>query len=329
MKILIRYPNHSQWPGEGMNYHSFFLAMSKVHGAEVIMAGPGYKQYVGEETLTESIERLYGNDTPDLVIDADNNFEARFPKDREYKVGVFVSDLHAKHDYKISTPEGFRDLIANSDYDLIFNRYLKIYGTKLEPNTLVQTGKRHLFVPWSFSGKIFHPINKRIDVTFLGATYDCYPIRADILANLKREFPKYRTVAKLRPPYRTSIRKLLAAPGDKYHVGIRNGTILGKTKIFIFDCSVYRYPIQKFFEGMGSGCLVMSNAPSSARALGIVNGDTFVEINNINWRSKLRYYLTHEDEAAKIARKGLGVATNYHNHHRRANTFIEMMRKHV
>lgn len=324
MKFLILYPNHGDWPGEGMNYHSFYQALSKI--ADVKMAGEGYSLHRPNETIDQTVKRLYGDDLPDWVIERDDRFHIPKPQGRDYKVGVFISDLHGKHEYKIKDPESFVELINHANYQGVFYRYNLIEGTKYRSDIHKHIRAPTYWVPWSVDTETFYKRpGTTIDVSFVGATYrDVYPMREDILENLKDVAIGYTVISELRPPYRVPISELIK---KKYFVGERYAQLLGQSRIFIFDCSKYRYPLQKFFEAMASGCLVMSNKPTEAHSLGFVDGKTYVEIKPENWRKRLRHYLENKDEAQAIAKAGMNITRKFHSHETRAKQFIEILSK--
>jgi len=324
MKFLILYPNHSDWPGEGMNYHSFYQALSKV--ADVKMAGEGYPDYRPNETIDQIVKRLYKDDSPDWVIERDDRFHIPKPKNRDYKIGVFISDLHGKHEYSIKDPERFAKLIDHANYDAVFYRYNYIEGTPFESNIHHMIRAKTYWIPWSVDTKTFYKrLKTNIDITFIGAVYKhVYPMRKDILENLRKIAEGHTVVSRHRPPYRTSIKELIKRG---YYVGEKYADLLGRSKIFIFDCSIYRYPIQKFFEGMASGCLVMSNSPTTSSNLGFVDKRTYIEITPENWRKRLRYYLENQDEAQVIAKAGMNITRKFHSHEIRAKQLVKILSK--
>jgi spore maturation protein CgeB len=110
-------------------------------------------------------------------------------------------------------------------------------------------------------------------------------------------------------------------------VGKRYSEVLSGTKIFIFGSSVFKYPLSKYFEAMGSGSLVMADKPQSAEALHLKPEWNFVEINKENWKEKLDYYLTNDEEREKIAYRGYKTVMKHHTTSVRANQLISYLKE--
>jgi len=58
----------------------------------------------------------------DWVIDRDNALHEKKLENRGYRIGHFISDIHAKHYYKIKNPVKYVEAINDVGYDAVFMR---------------------------------------------------------------------------------------------------------------------------------------------------------------------------------------------------------------
>lgn len=298
--------------------HGFEQAVNQI--THSVFAGEEWPLHIPNERLEDTVERLMPD--VDWVIDKDLNLHVKKPVD--LNVAHFISDLHGKHHYGVTTPGGHIDLLNRVGYRTIFLRYPEIHGTSSPSNVYKYALKPNgYWVPWSFDPKRFHPHRtSRYEATFIGSTNNSvYPLRAQIRAELEKLGETHKVFLAESPRGRTFERRIA-----DHLAGNRYAEVLGQSNMFIFDCSKYRYPLQKFFEGLGSGCLVMATKPGGAEALGLIDGKTYVEINPVNWRDKLHYYLENLGAARKIANSGHKMALKYHTHDVRAKQFVRYLK---
>ena len=323
MKILFLRGNGGDFVGAPRTYHGFEQAVGKIAGCR--WAGRGWPLHRPNESMDMTVKRVMPD--ADWVIDKDNGFKV--PKNRGYRVGYMASDLHGKASFKVGTPRGFVKLINSSPYDAVFLKYCEVHGVNCAPDIFLTDLKaKTLFLPWSVDPKEYYPREKTIDVAFLGTHGRRYPIRKSLWKGLPTFCGKHQLELLMRsnPPGKTFKRYIPRLLDEGYFVGDRYRKALGGARIFVFGCSQFRYPLQKFFEVMASGALVMSNAPASADKLHFKDGLNFVNISKDNWREKLLYYTTHREEAEEIAMRGRETVLKYHTHDVRANEFLEMLK---
>ncbi len=103
--------------------------------------------------------------------------------------------------------------------------------------------------------------------------------------------------------------------------------LLARCKMWPFGCSIWKYALPKFFEGMASKTLVLSDTPASAERLHFIPDKTFVEINLDNFKEKIDYYLENEDERKKIIREGYETVLKYHTTKIRARELVDYVEK--
>lgn len=336
MKILILHPRGDDILAEPSNYQEFFNELAGC--ADVKFAGKGFPLYRENETIDQTVKRMYGDKPPDWVIDRDFNLHNKKPTPRNYKIGLFVSDLHAKWHYGVNIPIEHIRMINEAGYDAVFLRSLYIRDFNV-PNDiyLKELNCKTIFVPWSVNVDLYSQARERNpnrfqdrmnDIAFLGAVSNFYPLRKIMWGELDK-FAKENnySLIKRKPPKGNIYDLKMSRLMNEHYVGWRYVELLVNTKIFPFDCSIYGYPIKKFFEGMAAGCLVMSVKPLTAEELGFEDGKTYVEINDNNWKDKIKYYLENIDEAAKIASRGSLLVERFHNHRSRAYYFVKTLER--
>lgn len=302
--------------------HEFEQEVAK--HAECKFAGEGWPLYRAGESMDVTVERVMPD--ADWVIDKDNDLHNKKPKNRRYRVGVFSSDLHGKHFYETGSPIKYAEMVNDAGYDAVFMRYPMLYGTKYSPKAFLENlGPEAHWVPWSVNPDKFKPRRPfKHDVSFIGWISDVYPLRKRIWEDLYYVARGYR-VLRRRAPTGTTFERTYESLKDKFLVGDAYAEAVGSTRILLFGCSRYLYPIQKFFEGTASGCLVMSNAPSMCKQLGFVSRDTFIEVHEGNWEDGLMYFLENPLQAKIIANRGRKLTLENHTHEVRAQQWLEVL----
>ena len=275
--------------------------------------------------MEETVERVMPD--ADWVMDKDNHLHIRKPKGRRYKVGVFTSDLHGKHHYKVTSPVVYADMVNKASYDAVFMRYPYLYGAGYDRKVFynrLQMSK--YFLPWSVDTERFKPLEKTYDVGFIGAIGDCYPIRQQVWDNLYYVARGYKVYRNMAPKGKTFERQWSKLK-DTHLVGDDYAKRLGETRIMIFDCSYYLYPIQKLTQTTSAGCLMMCNQPSMGKKLGFIPWKTYVEIDEHTWEDTLLYFLENPKEGGLVAKQGMEMTRERHSHEVRAAQFISLLEK--
>ena len=321
IKILFLTHLGSGYVGAPNTRHGFEQEVAKL--CECKFAGEGWSDYVKGESMDETVKRVMPD--ADWVIDRDNNLHEKKPENRRYKVGHFMSDLHGKHHYGITSPVEYAELINKAEYDAVFMRYPLLYGARYQPKVVHDWIKceKH-WVPWSVDDKWYHPKPKKIDVAFIGTTGPCYPLRNMIWENLYYVARGHKVLREQAPRGKT-YERVVKTLKDTHLVGERYRDALAETRILLFGCSIYRYVLQKFFVAPASQCMVMSNEPAMAKRLGFVDGKTYVEVDEGNWEELLLHYLENPDAVRQIARNGMKNVLMNHNHRVRAEQWLEMI----
>lgn len=312
--------------GEPYTQYEFEQTMGKY--ANCKYAGAGFPDYIAGESMDKTVKRVMPN--VDWVIDDDKSYHIKKPENRKYKVGVFINDLHGKGLYDIRSPVEWGNMILKAEYDGVFMRTPLLYGSSYRPEVITDIlGDKAHWVPNSVNTEKFYPRKeKKYDVAFIGAIYGCYPLRQRIYNDIFYVARGHKILRGGLAP-RGVIKENADKSGDRCFVGDAYAEALGSTRILIFDCSIYRYPVLKFFEGGASGCLVMSDAPAMAERLGFIPRVTYTEIAAHNWEDGLKFFLENPSEVKKIAGPGMKMVRKYHSHEARGKQFVSMLEDNI
>jgi len=332
MRILFLTPRDTDKPGGRVKRHELENEIAK--HIECIWAGKGWSRYEDEKTIGETVNRIYGAYPPDWVICT--NDQQKLDPQRKYKVCKILSDLHGLYKYSIRHPLGYRDplsyidILNNAGYDLYLTRYKHLLNAGVPKDIFYKKldGKVE-WLPWSIDENYYRPQKKTIDVTFIGTVSKVYPLRKQIWEKLpglceKQGFTYFRSRRPSRIKFIRSLKEKIF--NQEFIHGKKYAEILGRTRIFIFGPSIYKYPIQKYFEGMASKCLVMADEPAGGQELGFIDNETYVRINKLNWEERLVSYLTNnESETKRISEKGYKLVKDKHTHSTRAGELIKIL----
>lgn len=319
LNILFIGKDNSMAVGAPGNQYEFKQAIGKHANCKYV--GEGHPDYIPNESVDKTVKRVMPD--ADWVIDDNIEYYIKHKKNKGCNAGLFISDLHACHIRGIKNPVEWANFLNKANYDGIFMRYPLIYGTGYRPEVFYEVlGERSRWVPWSVNIDKFYPRDeKKYDVSFLGAVEECYPLRKKMFEGLYFAARGHKVLCK-KPPVNMEGRKDFNKDeivGDIY------ADTLGSTRISIFDCSIYRYPLLKFFEGGASGCLLMSDAPAMGVRLGFRNHITYTEVNELNWEEGLQFFLENPKEVKKIANPCMKMVRKYHTHDTRARQFCKIL----
>jgi len=260
-----------------------------------------------------------------VFVDRDNGWKT--PAHRNYRVGAFLSDLHGKHNMGIGTPEGFLSLVNEAGFDAVFVKYGELHGfERICPEKFLEDlGCPAYFLPWSVDVSKHRWEEKNIDAVVSGSRHlHIYPLRHSMWSNIIPTCKGYRVVRASTPGGGTYGR-LVSELRATHYVGERYTDLLNHSKVLLFDSSIYRYPVQKYFEGAASGCLLLCDEPSTARELGFVDGETYIRVGLHNWKETLLHCLENYDDMRHIAEAGMRNMVKNHSHEKRAGEFLGML----
>ena len=227
-------------------------------------------------------------------------------KDLTIPHGILMHDLH----YKLSK-RNF--LIHQEKPALIFCHYRDAFKKWLPDHI-----NRLVWFPHHVPAEIFRPyqVPKTIPMLLIGATYPhIYPFRHVISQQLSRD-PRF--VQYSHPGYGV-VKKGLT--GELYAKEI------SKAKIFLTCDSIHHFPLLKYFEVLACGTLLAAPASLELTDLGFIDGETFVAINEVNFKEKINEYLNNESLRDPIVQNGIELIHQRHTTAIRAQEMVQTIQQ--
>ena len=221
-------------------------------------------------------------------------------------LGMIIIDLHTCVNEQ-------KKFINENNIKYIFSCYRDAFKT-FYPEYI----DRMFWIPHLVNIDVFkdYKLKKDIDYLLMGATYEhLYPLRVKIIKIMKSE-PGF--LYHPHPGYKFS-----AETND--YVGEKYAREINRAKIFITEDSIYHYPLSKYYEVLACNTLLLATASKELEDLGFIPGENFVAINEDNFVSEARYYLSHEKEREEIARKGYEMVKQRHSAQKRALEFVNIL----
>ena len=317
----------------------YYLEQAVEKNVNCQWAGIGWRQHKKNESIDESVRRVMPD--ADWVIYFDFGAQYRhvpiriLPENRrDYKVATYVVDLHRN-------PSRYVRRLNSLRLDAVLMTAIRL-GKQMVNGRLRSISPDYyidnLEIPFfhmapCINPEIYKPTSdrKRFDVAFLGATFQVhYPFRYLIREELPLLARKERWNVLIRDtlPGMALDKKISFLSKKGYIVGSKYAEALAHSKAFLFGTSVYRYPLMKFYEGMGCGTCVMADVPLSAEELHLIPSWNFVAVDEGNWKEKLKYYIKHDEEREKIALMGHKTVMRHHTAEVRAKQLVRFLEMH-
>lgn len=300
-------------------------------GGKFFLYGPGYDYPTGD--VSAYVDRLTAaGDRPDVILCylSERRFFEPLPEEfcsrfslsgakREFPRGlekvsgipkvIWINDF-----WHMSPPEWEWTLLRHG-----FTHALATYA----PPFLRESDFRATF-PESVREKVsFHPVSRGIspeiftdygedrdlDVTLLGARNEFYPLREYFHQSLAHQ-SWFRYFNADHPGYGYDQQATLC--GQAY------ARVLSRSRIFVSCTGRYLLPFIKIYEVLACGALLMCDRPCGADAIGLVDGETYVQVDQANFMERLHHYLNHEQQRARIAAAGRELFLDRHTTERNA-----------
>jgi hypothetical protein len=222
--------------------------------------------------------------------------------------GIYVEDLHSLKDFQKS--------VDKNNIKYIFNCYRDMFI-----KTYPQLVNKMRWLPHHVDLNVFRDFDlpKDIPMLMMGAVKNTYyPLRYKILQTLKGN-PDF--VYHPHPGYRDTDEKEGKFVREKYAMEIN------RAKIFFTCDSIYKYPVNKYFEVLACKTLLLASDSPELYDLGFRSGDNFVAINKHDFLEKAEYYLRNDDERKRIANNGYMLVRKRHSTATRAKELTTMIIK--
>jgi glycosyltransferase involved in cell wall biosynthesis len=257
----------------------------------------------------------------------------------------FININKLSNTYKIihkvdNQTKNINDYILKQNFNLCVN--VVSYN-----NLTIKTPKNvnHKLLMHSIDPDLFQDYNQNrdIDVLLAGAIGPHYPLRLDMILQLSlpSNLNIHSVILPGRSPhkdYRTKYSKQIEIINKNSNVKFKDArkiitrdkysNFLNRAKITAFCSSVYKIPISKYLEASACGSLVLADCPKNAKEYGLINGETFVEVNSSNFIEKVRYYLKNNKERQRITNNAKKLIMKKHTHDIRVNNLLKFIENH-
>ncbi|MGG0284328.1 glycosyltransferase [Peribacillus butanolivorans] len=247
--------------------------------------------------------------------------------------------IHGYGEYDFPYVTGLKDLripFGVGLYDLHYNYQNRKQDLLREEVKYVFTCYRDKFLEWfpdfsqnmrwfphHVSTDIYkdYGLKKDIDLLMMGSISPqyVYPLRENILIRFKNR-PEF--VFHGHPGYRN-----VWEEEKKVFVGKKYAMEINRAKIFLTCDSIYKYPVNKYFEITACNTLLLAPLSDELFDLGFIPGVNFVSIDENNFEEKAYYYLQNEEERKVISLNGMRMAHEKHSTKKRVQDFIKLIKE--
>ncbi|MDP2922777.1 MAG: glycosyltransferase [Candidatus Omnitrophota bacterium] len=335
------------------NYRKYFFetilheqeAVAKII-PDTVFYGPGF--IYNNNRVTDIIKEVYVNTRPDAIvcyISDDLLLHKPLPKKiiERYNVPkrlqTFPLDLDKVHVPKIlivtdswnCTHTEWRRIILKNDFSAIFGLCPPFCSAEFFNKYFDSDIQKYLCIQPLLSAidpNVFkdYGLPKQYDVMLFGRLAEfMYPLRVHFDRILRTQ-TDIRYYSRGNPAY-------LFYENDEteYDIPIRGAyaKAMNRSHIFLTCCTKYKIPVMKLFEALACKTLLMCDKPYGAEGLGLIDQETFVEVEENNFLEKIRYYLKRPDEMKRISENGYRLVHQRHTVEKRALEFKELLEKFI
>lgn len=223
--------------------------------------------------------------------------------------GIIIYDLH----YAINERKAF---IWENDVPYIFSIYRdKFYEWYPEFK------ERFRWLPLHVNTNLFkdYKMEKDIDWLFMGAaTGWVYPLREKIVHTM---YGREGFVYHEHPGYRD----IFEEKEKTVLVGEQYAREINRAKMFFTCDSIYKYPVNKYYEVLACKTLLLASSSQELYDLGFIPGVHYVEIDENNFLEKAYYYLDHPEERMQITEQGYKMVHEKYSTAQRAKNLKTMI----
>jgi len=303
LKILIIQPNHI-----GKRYWGHQLFRNEIgRQHDVIYYGEGFKNYNIGLTLSQIINKFYGDSKPDVLM---TYFGVNFLKgiSNSYDKVNDIFKVHMIIDYMDGIMPATNINLKKHKYDLVF----AVTGSAVNNLRENKICKRIEWLPFSVDINVYKNLylEKTNDVLSSFSVREAlYPNRGkihDMLQEMKIE--------------------------NIFKKVMRNGLIkaINSSKIMITSNNKWKSLSMRYTETLACGGFLLADKPQDLDKLGYVDGKHLVIYNDLDdLREKIIYYLDpeNEKEREKIASCGMKHVRANHNCKVRVKEMIDVIER--
>jgi len=243
----------------------------------------------------------------------------------EGRIGPLVAELQGKIDIFLDGSDYAEYEGRVDDYKLYIKREMVVGNINRPDNVeslIFAAEDRHFTKPNASHRNLWQ--NKTDDLVCIMSACEKRPHRYDIMNSLKDAFARDETV--FVGEYREGTTLESVDTGDRHFGGYFKKLLNAKISVDAYGCGEARQT-GRFWESLANGCLVMYQPiePYIWRN-SYIDGEDFIVYNdNDELVDKAKYYMSHPEEARKIADRGFTKLLKYHTTEARAKEFLGLI----
>ena len=241
----------------------------------------------------------------------------------EGRIGPLVAELQGDIDIFLDGSDYYEYQDDPQKYKLYIKRELIGKPIKENIESLIFAAEDRHFTKRNASHRNIWQ-NKTDDLVCIMSACEKRPWRFGIMKSLKEEFASNETV--FVGEYREGQTLDSVDTGDRHFGGYFKKLLNTKISVDAYGCGEARQT-GRFWESLANGCLVMYQPinPYVWSNTFIDEEDVIIYNNNDELIDKAKYYMTHSEEARKIADRGFTKLLKHHTTEQRAKEFLSLI----
>jgi hypothetical protein len=332
-KVLLLNVNREGWHSGNMIYDMRCIQ----HACDTVIYGPGWPNYK-TTSLTEIIEQIYGDGKPDLIYSYFTPNEKvgdvymkyyKIPEELRYFPTGFnevkgVRKVFAISDFWSRNPKQYSADLKGAEFDHIVSCFTPPYANKKHFYPFFDKDIRDRMSFYAHPRCIDRECYKdydmpqKYDIVSVGATGRFYPLRTGMRNGLAHH-GKERGVNFKNYGYCGSNFKHNGFVRDEYAKAIN------ESKMLLSCGGKYNLVFNKIFEAMGCNTVYVGDQPYGHEELGLVDGETYIEVDKTNYLDKITHYAKRDDEIKRIAKNAKELFLERHTIEARAKDFVNLL----
>ena len=245
----------------------------------------------------------------------------------EGRIGPLVAELQGDIDIFLDGSDYYEYQDDPSKYKLYIKRELIGKPIKENVESLIFAAEdRHFTKPNASHRNLWQ--NKTDDLACIMSSCEKRPHRYGIMASLKNAFGDNDSV--FVGEYREGKTLDSVDTGDRHFGGYFKKLLNTKISVDAYGCGEARQT-GRFWESLANGCLVMYQPIEPyVWSNTYIDKEDFVVYNDSDELiEKAKYYMTHSEEARKIADRGFTKLLKYHTTDQRAMEFLSLIDRYL
>lgn len=284
MNILLLSPN--QLHRYNWGHQLFRNEIGRQH--DVLYYGDRFPNFNPDLNVPQIINQVCEKE-PDLII----TYGWRYSKDFKKLGKVKIPKVHITVDY--GRPVGIprqNEFFSQNKYDLVF----AITQNAMRLLKQNKVCKKIRLLPFSVDTNVY----KKKKIPKVRQVLASFTARSDIYPN--------------RNKIRAAVKSLKIPMVTKKIIHGRLINAINKSKVIVTSNNIFRSLSMRYTETLACGGFLLADKPEDLKLQGFVDGKHLVIYKDIpDFKDKLLYYLSHDEERSKIEKQGMDFVRKNHS----------------